>query len=425
MTDGKDLQDAPPGEPDDGETARIDERRPDVEVDIETVEVDTETGVVVISEEEVLLWPDAQRGLHLKPVQLALYAGWTMAVLYGTITDVSANRATLPTVNELVPAARRKVEKARLRHLLRHLLPDFAGLAALAEVTVRDGEQESHERRSRLQSLNLDILTALTATRPELQTAYELGRSLRDTAQPPGGAAGLRAQLARRRITTLQEWLATLAPEFPRRTAAVVAASLGRWSDLAEVTVGTTETSQRRPGLPWLEQLPRQDKQVPIAESMCTYLLRQGDVWLRLLTGELATSGLLTPEGYVAAGEAALRRTGAIVRGIIKHYWPGLLCVALALGGTLSLAALYLSGAGRVWTSIAGIAGALGVSAQAIVGTSSRLAAEAERSVFAITEEDAMAWAITTMPPLTTLTFRGVRHLRRAGVAPTASLGRF
>jgi len=428
MARGNDQQDAPfDATEDDDKTARRDEREPGaVEVDTEIIAVDTDSGVVVIAEEEVLLWPEAQRGLHLRPVQIALYAGWTMAVLYGTIPEAAANQVTLPTVNELPPAQRRKVEKARLRHLLTSLLPDFAGLAVLSEVPAGDTDKDQQTRRSRLESLNLDILSALTGTRPELQLAYELGRSLRDTASPPAASAeGLRAQLDRGRVAKIQEWLATLAPEFPRRTGAVVAASLGRWSDLAQVTVGTNGTSQRRTMLDWLPQLPSQDRQGPIAESMRSYLLRQGDVWLMLLTGELATSGLLTPEGYVAAGEAALRRTGVIVRGIIRHYWLGLLCVAVALGVTLTLAALYLGGAGRVWTSIACIVGALGASAQTIASSSSRLAAEAERPVFSITEEDAMAWAITTMPPLHTLTFRGVRHLRRAGIAPTASLGRF
>jgi hypothetical protein len=365
-------------------------------------------------------------GLPLKPVQLALHAGWTMAVLYGKIADAPAGRPPeLPTVNELAPEQRRKLELARLHYLLTGLLADFAGLAMLAEVPAGDEREEPQTRKSKLESLNLAILTALTATQPEIQLAYELGRSLRATANPPDGtASGLAEQLAHGRIAKLQEWLVTLSPEFPLLTAAVVAGSLGRWSDLAAVTVDTNPARQTRGRLVGLPRLPAQDRRVPIAESMCAYLLQQGDVWLMLLIGELATSGLLTPEGYVTAGEAALRRSGAIVRGILRHYWVGLICVAAALGVTLFLAARYLGGAGKVWTSIAAIVGALGVSAQTIASTSSRLTAEAERPVFAMAEEDAMAWAITTMPPLT-LTFRGVRHLRRAGIAPTASLGRF
>src|SRR5215469_9049957 len=378
--------------------------------------------------------PAARPGLQLKPAQLALYAGWTMAVLHGQIpgdqpadatAPAPARPAELATVNELAPEQRRTLERVRLGHLLRDLLPDFAGTSKLADIPAGTDGEEPETRRSMLESLNLGILEALTATPPELQLAYQLGRSLRETANPPDGSAtGLAGQLGRRRIAKLQQWLVTLSPEFPELTAAVVAGSLGRWSDLAAVTVGSNETRQVRSSPYSLRQLPPSERQAPIAKTMCTYLLQQGDVWLMLLTGELATAGLLTPEGYVTAGEAALHRSAAIVRGIIRHYWLGLLGIAAALAGTLTLAALYLGGAGRVWTSIACIVGALGASVQTIAATSSRLAAEAERPVFAMTEEDSMAWAITTIPPLP-LTFRGVRQLRRAGVAPPASLGRF
>lgn len=369
--------------------------------------------------------PAARHGLQLSPVQLALYAGWTMAVLYGTIGGApSGPSAELPTVSELGPADRRTLELARLGSLLAALLPDFASPARLAEIPVGDYRRQPQVRQAKLQALNLDILTALTAVRPEIQLAYELGRSLRDTANPRGGAAtDLAGQLARGRIATLREWLATLTPEFPPLTASVVAGSLGRWSELATVTVCTGRTRRARNRLLGLPLLPPEDRREPMAKSMCTYLRQQGDIWLMLLIGELTTSGLLTPAGYVAAGEAALGRSAAIIRGILRHYWLVLLCVAVALAGTLFLAARYLGGASKVWTSIALIAGALGASAQAIASTSAGLAAQAERPVFAMAEEDAMAWAITTLPPLT-LTFRGTRHLRRAGIPPATSLGR-
>jgi hypothetical protein len=404
--------------------------------------------------------PDAESGLKLNRAQLALYAGWTMAVVYGTIpgdpalearvqavrasaaldkpehagTIISVNPAQLPTVNELPPLERRKLELARLGHLLSGLLPEIASWPKLDALRAGNERNNPATRKSDLDSLNLDILIDLTAQPPELQLAYQLGRSLRDTANPPVVAPeGLAEQLGRQRIAKLQQWLVTLSPEFPDLTAAVVAGSLGRWSDLAQVTVGASETRQasstidtrqprRRPYT--LAPLPPAEREASIAESMCAYLLQQGDVWLMLLTGELQTSGLLTPEGYVTAGEAALHRSGAIARGVIRHYWFALLLIAVALGFSLFLAARYLGGASKVWTSIATIGGALGASAQTIASRSSRLTAEAGRPVFAMAQEDAMAWAITTLPPLS-LTFRGVRRLRRAGVAPPSSLSRF
>ena len=153
------------------------------------------------------------------------------------------------------------------------------------------------------------------------------------------------------------------------------------------------------------------------------HLLRQGDLWLMLMTGAYSTSGLLSPEGYVAAGELALGRSATIIRGVLKHYWAALLVGAIALGAILYLAVTYLGGAAKVWTSIAAIAGSLGITVQAVTSATARLAAEAERPVFAAAEEDVMAWAITTMPPVR-LDRRSVRQLRQAGIAPTSSLGR-
>jgi hypothetical protein len=95
-----------------------------------------------------------------------------------------------------------------------------------------------------------------------------------------------------------------------------------------------------------------------------------------------------------------------------------------ALGGILYLAETYLGGASKVWTSIGAIACSPGVSGQTVASRSACLATEAGKPVFTMSEEDAMAWAITTLPPAS-FTFRGVRGLRRAGIQPTASLSRF
>jgi hypothetical protein len=226
-------------------------------------------------------------------------------------------------------------------------------------------------------------------------------------------------QLAHGRIAKLQEWLGTLSDALPDKTAAVVAGSLGRWSDFAAMAFGSEEAAKPAPS-----RLKSASDKTPVTSSMRNYLLAQGDVWLMLLTGEQATDGLLTPEGYVAAGEAALHRSGVIIRGVIRHYWAALLLIAAALGVILFLAAANLGGAGKVWTSIAAIACSLGASAQTIASRTSRLASEAGKPVFTMSEEDAMAWAITTLPEAN-FTFRGVRHLRRAGIQPTATLSRF
>jgi stage V sporulation protein SpoVS len=348
-------------------------------------------------------------------VQLALQAGWTIAVLYGTIGDPPADSAMqLPTVHELMPGDRRELELARLGHLLTRLsmLPECMGIGLPREMPALDMSAAAHAEA--LRELNLAILRSVASAHPEIELAYELGRSLRDTVNPPTAADGpeaiaaaLKAKLARGRVAKLQEWLATLTPAFPQHATAAVAASIGRWGDFTAQALGTR---------------PATDTAETVA-TMRRYLMEQGDVWLMLLIGARSAKGLLTPEGYAVAGEAALRRSAKIVWGIVKHYWPVWVVLGIALAGLLYLSIAYLGGAAKVWTAIATVAGSLGVSAQTIASAASRLAAEAERPVFAMAEEDVMAWAVTTIPVIG-LPAGDIRRLRKAGVEPPSTLGR-
>ncbi len=386
----------------------------------------------------------------LTAAQLAVHVGWTMAVLYRlqdtpvgqpgdspagaapagdsapheTAPDATAPDpapaapappAQLPTVHELPAAERKRLELGRLGHLLTILaaLPECARSGMPTDVSGID--PTAPDFKDKLADFNLLLLEAMAAAEPETELSYEVGRSLRDTVNPPAGAQSRAAELARllgrSRVSRIQEWLGTLAAQFPPHAASIVGRSIGFWSELAAVTISTSQKTA----------LKRGDSE-EFAKKMGSYLLPQGDLWLLLLVGTRPTSGLLSPEGYVAAGEAALRRSTKIVRKVVQHYWVVLALLAVALAVVLYLAVSYLGGAARVWTSIAAIATSMGISAQAIASATGRLAAEAERPVIGLEEEDAMAWAITMMPRAD-LTALGVRQLRRAGVAPSVGLG--
>lgn len=339
--------------------------------------------------------------------QLALYAGWTMAVLYAAVPR-PAPGGELPTVHELSEAERRAIELGRLQQLLDRLA-ELPGSSELKADVARMKPDDS-DFPDRVRELHLAVLGAFAAAGLDLELAYELGRSLRDTVDPREAVA---RQLARGRIAILQEWLATLSAKFPEQVAAIVGVSLGRWSDFAEVTVGSSAAKRHK--------VSNKEK---FAQEMGDYLLRQGDIWLMLLVGARSTDGLLTPEGYVSAGEAALRRSVRIVCGVLAHYWGVALCLAAALGGVLYLAVANLGGASQVWTSIAAIGSTMGISAQSIRSAIGRLSTEAERPVLVAAEEDAKAWAITTLPPAH-LTASATRKLRKSGIAKPVGLGRF
>jgi len=225
--------------------------------------------------------------------------------------------------------------------------------------------------------------------------------------------ADVTRQLSRSRVATMQEWLATLGAHFPPDAAAVVRVSLGRWSDLAGVALD----NQRRGGL------SKPASRAEFAGRMAKALLPQGDVWRDLLVGDRTTEGLLTPEAYVAAGEATLSRTVRIVLRVLWHYWFAVLIIAAALGGILYLAVANLEGAAKVWTSIAAVAGALGVTGRGVATAVGRMATDAERPVFGMEKVDAMAWSITSLPDVR-LDPEGVHILRQAGVTKPGRLGR-
>jgi hypothetical protein len=389
-------------------------------------------------------------------VPVALETGWTMAVLFGQLSSGANDGQVLPTEHELSERDRVHVELTRLSCLLTTLkkaIPqDGHQITTNVEPLQKAyGEQSTSSKNGHgtsqlgmskaglneaLLPINVGLLADLACASREVELAYQVGRSLRDTANPPspmplalppgaespGATAPSVDRLGERdrlhvlehdRVAVIQEWLKSLGPHLPADSAAVVSKSLGRWSDFA-----STAFDDKTPG-----RLRSPAQTNSVADEMIESILRQGDVWLSLLTGQQATAGLLTPEGYVAAGEAALGRSARIVVRVVQHYWAALTVLVLASAAVISLAAWFLGGAGMVWTQIAAIAGSLGITAKGIATATGKLVREGEQPIYAVAKQDAIAWAVTNLPRAD-LTSRGVWRLRRRGVRASAPLGK-
>jgi hypothetical protein len=398
---------------------------------------------------------DPNLQLKIQGIPVAVEIGWTMGVLAGTTrglsaNDQQANTDPLPTEHELKPEDRRDLESQRVKTLLGRLggllpsgsdpqqqvpqvhLPSGAQAAAPATAGAPSDQamaaQANRDILGNLTQANLDILNWLVPAGREYSVAYQLGRSLRDTANPPPSAGtgrdALVKQLSRDRVSTIQAWLSTLQPYLPADSAAIVSVSIGRWSDLGTAIFDKTSPGRLRrftvnKGFRGFKRQSESD----VAGKMAASLLPQGDAWINLLVGTQSSQRLLAPEGYVAAGEATLGRSALIVRKVAAHYWFVLLILAAALGGVLYLAAAGISGAGRVWTQIAAVAGTLGVTWRGIATVVTRLSKEAEKTLFGLEKIDAMAWAVTTIPAGLSLDAAGVRALRRAGITPPGPMG--
>jgi hypothetical protein len=335
--------------------------------------------------------------------QVALEIGWTMAVLFGRMDDpATGGEDHLPTVNELPADQRMDLELVRLRHLLSVLanLREFAGSVA-PELPALD--HRAADFGEGLERFNLSLLAATALAGPAVELAYQLGRSLRDTANPPLEpsdanplVSALARQLSRGRVARLQEWLAVLASQLPQQSADVVAISLGRWSEFAEVALRQSMTwtkTLRRPR--WRSNTDQDITRV--AQDMADYLLAQGDVWKMLLVAR-DTRRLVSAEALVAVTDAVLIRSRRMVASILKRYWAALFGVAAAAGGAVYLAVADLSGAAMVWAIIGTIVGAISISVRIVTSVLATIVAGAERPVFSLSQVEAMAWASTTLP---------------------------
>jgi hypothetical protein len=365
---------------------------------------DESPGPQDLSSNSALSGPFATTRTPRRAVPLALHAGWTMALLYGGFHNPPTYRSwELPSAHEQSPDQRLRLELHRLRFLLKQLasLPECAGSGLPTEVPVIDQANDPA-----LVALNQVILDSLVAVEPEVERAYELGRLLGGTVNPPRDPKAARSlpdalarQLAPLRVAALQGWLAALYADFPQHAAAVVAGSLGRWSEFAAVTVGM---SARLKG----------ESRADLAERMCDYLLRQGDLWLMLLVGRNSVAGLLG-------------RSGKTLRRVRWGYSAMMVLLAMAVGAAIYWIVAYTSGALSVLSSIAVIVGALGLSAKGIASRITALTTKYATQAIGLegeAEEEAMVQVITRLPSVR-LASPGVLKLRRAGITPPAHLG--
>jgi hypothetical protein len=285
-----------------------------------------------------------------------------------------------------------------------------------------------------LTTLHMDVMAYLACAGRTVLLAYQLGRSLYDTVSSPAQArakelqgkeragnqdlpetlGALMAAFGRDQIAVLQGGLVTLAPHFPDESASVVKTSLGRWSEWVSAAFVPGTPGKVKGG---------SDEKAALVDQGAQALLRQGDVWLSILVGTESLAGLLTPEARVAAGEEALSRSARIIRRVALHYWVAIAVVVLAAAALTALSGLYMGGAGKVWTQIVTIGGAIGITAKGISTRVSRLADAGEKPIYRAEEVDALAWALTTLPKAN-LSVRGVHALRRGGIQGSAPLGR-
>lgn len=351
-------------------------------------------------------------------VALALEAGWTIALIRDP-PDFSPFERALPSEHELPVAARVKVELDRLAALLERL-GSVAGVATAELVASVDairsswdvGKSKAADLDERLRSLNFAVIEILAGTGRTVSLAYAFGRSLRATVALSSSLGEkttqerLKIEFEAGRIATLQVQLRVLAPLLGSDAASIVGTSLAWWAALTRAAFDPLVTGRIRRGHGDVT-----------AERLRDALLRQGDAWIGLLTGSQSTEDLMTPEGYVRAGEVAAARAARILWQTIRHYWPLALLVALGTAAVIYFAIHDLQETAKILTEIGAVVAGLGITSAGLASTAGRLAKTGMRPIYEIAENDAKAWAITMLPKVP-LTRRAVANLRRLGIPP-------
>jgi hypothetical protein len=331
-------------------------------------------------------------------VCLAVCVGWRMAELYDS-TDLPGppeHRKAgglpghLPGFGEMsgyekacALAAHVSADLASLGHVLD--LRDMPSAQLVLDALGVPGHSRDDVRAAVL-DLYLKIRDLVAGSNVSAAVGLGLGRMLADTALLP--TAGDPDMLAERfdehRLATAFGWLEDLDASLPRRSAAVVRATLAEWQQ-------------------WVARLPRFPQgAIRLAEvdtAVIRALRRQGDIWRRLLTGEQRPEQLLDRQAYIGAATKLLAAAWRIGLHYLWKWSWAIVLVAGASGAAVWAALTYAPGpTSRVATVVVSAAGFLGVSWLSVRATLGRALRQAEGALWETEVTAAIAKAAATTP---------------------------
>jgi hypothetical protein len=331
--------------------------------------------------------------------------GWLMAQLFGPLPRRRARDTAehLPTVNELDEKHQMQLALVQLADFLK----PYPGLSGAGVRSAWDSHR--HEGfMDAVEALHLHILQQLINDRPRLN-AYQLGRALSDTCWLPSKERGpdyFLREFGRHRLATLQMWLAEASGVLPPLSAATVSRSLQNWQDWADTNAPGIRTG-------W-ETAHR---------SVVGALRTQAAVWRGLLAGEADLSGQASVDAWVHAGQSVLRTVRLLMLEVFRRFWPIVVIIAAATGGLLYLAIASSSGTAKVWTSIATVAAALGVSGGSLRAAARKAARGIEDNIRHAATLDARAWSATWLPTMPQGPMQRYRLASRGVAAPQVRRG--
>jgi hypothetical protein len=307
-------------------------------------------------------------------VSLAFVLGWQVSELFRSdLRDRSQRRPDdLPDLDSLSNAQRREISVNQIQGALTRLEPAIqkAGLSlpmdALAAVRTALTNWDQGGKPA-VEALHLTLLTTLVAADFRLGKGYGLGRGLSDTCRKPGGAEAVKQALEPLRVAKLLGWLDELSSALPPHAAHPVYTSLKQWRDW--------EASERPDG---------------------AMLMRQGELWRSLLSGEKQGTQMLEIHNYLHAASKIAKQMSSIFWRVVLHFWWLVLIVIALIAGSVLL--LTSGGGSHIVAGAGTLIVAVGLSWKGVGGALEKLAGKLEQPLWGAVLDVAIADAITLTP---------------------------
>jgi len=242
----------------------------------------------------------------------AFALGWHVAELYHIdhMPKGSPEKGQLPGVGSLDLKDRNDLLDRQIRTGIKNLLGD------------------DNLWNTNVEVMHTALLITLTVKDGALGNAYGLGRALAETvlladAAVPGS---FETMFKSYRVEAMKGWLNRLDSSLPKYAAAAVGLNLDAWGNWVSLRV------KPAPAL-----VEKQREQI----GRCLRL--QSNVWYGLLSGEMPSTSLLTPEAYLSAGEGLARKIGRLAWQFLRT-GIGVVMSALIIALALLLVLVWSTG---------------------------------------------------------------------------------
>ncbi len=287
-------------------------------------------------------------------VQLAFQAGWEVVDLYNTRIDLAQPEpppsAKLPGLDALTPRQRALMRVHRLAVMVNDLADwskvhgvDAPATTAIETVLAPPPDAQAfadHQSpdealasfRDTVRKFHVAMLDALNAVDPRLCTSYRLGRELAETTRAQGPSleqyTAPDGAFQPWRVQQIRHDLLNLKSAYKPYAATAVSATLQEWEIwLQRPRTKTPKLAIRPPST--LPDTP--DVQTTTRNA----LVRQGEIWRALLSGEEKPTDLLRTGDYLNAASGLLRQTLGFAGRFLKRYGLVLVIVLAALVGAV------------------------------------------------------------------------------------------